>query len=58
MPKLLLALAFLAGAYVYLGNGGRIGHLSGGGGSLMSQFGAPATGVGGAAIGAAAKIGN
>lgn len=57
MARLLFALAFLAGIYVYTTGGGRLPQATGGG-SLMGQFGAPAGSVGGTAVGVAAKIGN
>jgi hypothetical protein len=54
MPKFLLVAAAAAAAWVLM-NPGQSG-LSRGGGSLMTQFGLPAAGVGGAAVNLAGRV--
>ena len=57
--RLIIAVAVLLAAYLYLANGsGQLVQITGGGGSLFNQFGTPAHSVGGAAVGVAGKIGN
>lgn len=57
--RLIVAVALLLAAYLYLAHGsGQLVQIGGGGGSLFNQFGGSAHSVGGAAVGVAGKIGN